>query len=258
MALVDYGGSSSSASENEDSPEINETPTLSSLKRPALPTAAALLGPKKPKPEEFVEDVVDDPALHGGRIRSFKHERGNWATYVYVPAAACADQLEEFQAEAIAHLKPHVELQANDSLHLSLSRTVVLQYHQIDEFSRSLQTALNSSVGFTATLQGLRIYTNEERTRTFIAAPLDPAFVEKMTAILQPIDQPALVPGRSRGSAKRETKRAAGAPRRSGHSANGCQRGALKMRQQGLYLQAKIGSGCGIILFEFNMIQDYF
>jgi len=42
---------------------------------------------------------------------------------------------------------------------------------------------------FTATLQGLRIYTNEERTRTFIAAPLDPAFVEKMTAILQPIHQ---------------------------------------------------------------------
>lgn len=133
--------------------------------------------------------MVDDPALHGGRIRSFKHERGNWATYVYVPAAACADQLEEFQVEAIAHLEPQLELQANDSLHLSLSRTVVLQYHQIDEFSRSLQTALNSSVGFTATLQGLRIYTNEERTRTFIAAPLDPAFVEKMTAILQPIDQ---------------------------------------------------------------------
>ncbi|XP_016936366.3 U6 snRNA phosphodiesterase 1 isoform X1 [Drosophila suzukii] len=189
MALVDYGGSSSSASEDEESSENNQTPTLSSLKRPALPTAAALLGPKKPKPEEFVEDVVDDPALHGGRIRSFKHERGNWATYVYVPAAACADQLEEFQAEAIAHLEPHLELQANDSLHLSLSRTVVLQYHQIDEFSRSLQTALSSSVGFTATLQGLRIYTNEERTRTFIAAPLDPAFVEKMTAILQPIDQ---------------------------------------------------------------------
>lgn len=46
-----------------------------------------------------------------------------------------------------------------------------------------------SSFRFAATLQGLRIYTNEERTRTFIAAPLDAAFVEKMTAILQPIDQ---------------------------------------------------------------------
>jgi len=91
--------------------------------------------------------VVDDPAEHGGRMRSFKHERGNWATYVYVPATACVDQLEEFQTEAIARLEPHLELQPNESLHLSLSRTVVLQYHQIDEFSRSLQSALNSSAG---------------------------------------------------------------------------------------------------------------
>ncbi|XP_017057644.1 U6 snRNA phosphodiesterase [Drosophila ficusphila] len=189
MALVDYGGSSSSASEDEESAENTQAPTLSILKRPALPTAAALLGPKKQKPDEFEDDVIDDPSLHGGRIRSFKHERGNWATYVYVPADACSDQLEEFQAEAISHLALELELQANDSLHLSLSRTVVLQYHQIDEFSRSLQQALNSSTGFAASLQGLRIYTNEERTRTFIAAPLDAAFVEKMTAILQPIDQ---------------------------------------------------------------------
>ncbi|XP_017074203.2 U6 snRNA phosphodiesterase [Drosophila eugracilis] len=189
MALVDYGGSSSSASEDEELIESTHPPTMVALKRPALPTAAALLGPKKPKPEEFVEDVVDDPALHGGRIRSFKHERGNWATYVYVPATACVDQLEEFQTEAISNLSSDLELQPNESLHLSLSRTVVLQYHQIDEFSRSLQAALNSSAGFAATLKGLRIYTNEERTRTFIAAPLDAAFVEKMTAILQPIDQ---------------------------------------------------------------------
>ncbi|KAH8385960.1 hypothetical protein KR200_008893 [Drosophila serrata] len=189
MALVDYGSSSSSTSEDEGSFNTALTDILSSLKRPALPTAAALLGPKKPKPEEFVDDVVDDPALHGGRIRTFKHERGNWATYVYVPATACAEQLEEFQTEAMEHLDFEVKLQPNEALHLSLSRTVVLQYHQIDEFSRSLQTALNSSTGFNATLQGLRIYTNEERTRTFVSAPLDAAFAEKMSAILQPIDQ---------------------------------------------------------------------
>ena len=27
----------------------------------------------------------DDPLNHDGRVRSFKHERGNWATYVYIP-----------------------------------------------------------------------------------------------------------------------------------------------------------------------------
>lgn len=94
--------------------------------------------------QEHVDDDTDNPALHGGRIRSFKHERGNWATFVHIPIVTCADQIEEFQLEAIEKLAPHIALQANDSLHLSLSKTVVLQYHQIDEFSRSLQHALHN------------------------------------------------------------------------------------------------------------------
>lgn len=35
-------------------------------------------------PEEL-DPQTEDRSLHGGRIRSFKHERGNWATYVYLP-----------------------------------------------------------------------------------------------------------------------------------------------------------------------------
>lgn len=92
------------------------------------------------------EDDFDNPTLHGGRIRSFKHERGNWATFVYVPALTCAEQLKDFQLEAIERLAPQIELQSTESLHLSLSKTVVLQYHQIDEFQRSLQQALHSCV----------------------------------------------------------------------------------------------------------------
>lgn len=118
--------------------------------RSALPTAASLLGAKvaKPASDDEEQDDFDNPTLHGGRIRSFKHERGNWATFVYVPALACAEQLEDFQMEAIERLAPHLELQSNESLHLSLSKTVVLQYHQIDEFQRSLQHALHSCVGY--------------------------------------------------------------------------------------------------------------
>ncbi|KAK2577313.1 hypothetical protein KPH14_003444 [Odynerus spinipes] len=29
----------------------------------------------------YHEEVVDDPLDHKGKIRTFKHERGNWATY---------------------------------------------------------------------------------------------------------------------------------------------------------------------------------
>ena len=30
-------------------------------------------------------DHEDDPDEHDGRIRTFAHERGNWASYVYAP-----------------------------------------------------------------------------------------------------------------------------------------------------------------------------
>lgn len=31
------------------------------------------------------EEPEDDREKHGGRVRTFPHERGNWATHVYVP-----------------------------------------------------------------------------------------------------------------------------------------------------------------------------
>ena len=39
---------------------------------------------------EVEEEVVhDDPTLHEGRIRTFSHEKNNWATYVYVNLQDC-------------------------------------------------------------------------------------------------------------------------------------------------------------------------
>lgn len=48
--------------------------------RPPLPAPAGL--PGDPDPEEAVSD---DSSRHGGRVRGFPHERGNWATHVYLP-----------------------------------------------------------------------------------------------------------------------------------------------------------------------------
>lgn len=62
-----------------------------------------IVGSKIPKQDldDEEDDDTDKTTLHGGRIRSFKHERGNWATFIYVPALASVEQLEDFQLEVI-------------------------------------------------------------------------------------------------------------------------------------------------------------
>jgi hypothetical protein len=47
---------------------------------------------KLPLPESILswkgvvhhEEVIDNPLKHNGRIRTFKHERGNWASLIYI------------------------------------------------------------------------------------------------------------------------------------------------------------------------------
>lgn len=50
------------------------------------------LTPRLPLPEsvremfrESEEQWTDNSEEHEGKLRSFQHERGNWATYVYFP-----------------------------------------------------------------------------------------------------------------------------------------------------------------------------
>lgn len=55
------------------------------------------LTPRLPLPEsvkemfrESEEQWTDKSEEHGGRLRSFQHERGNWATYVFFPCKSFA------------------------------------------------------------------------------------------------------------------------------------------------------------------------
>lgn len=116
-------------------------------------------------PEE-VDPQTEDCSLHAGRIRSFKHERGNWATYVYLPCELvllmlnCPTKVslltcflptpdhpeEEFQ-ELLEQLlsvagRNGVALTPQEEFHLSLSQTVVLRHHWIQPFTRSLKAGL--------------------------------------------------------------------------------------------------------------------
>ncbi|XP_053948065.1 U6 snRNA phosphodiesterase 1 [Anastrepha ludens] len=202
MALVSYGSSGSSDESNElDKSATNPTPVLDQIAEPkqkkaglnerlalkrSLPDALSLLGGKRAPPAS-IETHMDDPTDHAGRVRSFKHERGNWATYVYI--AVRLDELEDLQEVCQEALAGTVsDLHAVDDLHMSLSRTVVLQYHHIDSFVESLRNAIEVNASFSISLRHLHIYTNAERTRTFIALKVDEIYFDKILQILLKVD----------------------------------------------------------------------
>ncbi|XP_031166306.1 U6 snRNA phosphodiesterase isoform X2 [Sander lucioperca] len=92
-------------------------------------------------PDE-VGSQTEDSSLHGGRLRSFKHERGNWATYVYLPYHP-EEEFRELLEELLSLAGDHgVVLTPQEEFHLSLSKTVVLRHHWIQTFTQSLKAGL--------------------------------------------------------------------------------------------------------------------
>ncbi|XP_044050593.1 U6 snRNA phosphodiesterase isoform X3 [Siniperca chuatsi] len=118
-------------------------------------------------PEE-VDSQTEDSALHGGRIRSFKHERGNWATYVYLPYHP-EEEFRELLEALLSVARAHgAVLTPQEEFHLSLSQTVVLRHHWIQPFTQSLRAGLVHCKRFVCSAGRLRVYCNAERTRTFL------------------------------------------------------------------------------------------
>uniref|UniRef100_A0AAZ1Y2C3 U6 snRNA phosphodiesterase n=1 Tax=Oreochromis aureus TaxID=47969 RepID=A0AAZ1Y2C3_OREAU len=106
-------------------------------------------------PDE-VDSQTEDSSLHGGRIRSFKHERGNWASYVYFPYHPEEEFGELLDGILSAAGARGVVLTAQDEFHLSLSQTVVLRHHWIQPFTQSLKSSLT---GCKRTFLGMEVST---------------------------------------------------------------------------------------------------
>ncbi|XP_071973052.1 U6 snRNA phosphodiesterase 1 isoform X2 [Engystomops pustulosus] len=110
----------------------------------------------------------DDITKHGGRVRSFGHERGNWASYVYTAFHPCEefwDMLEELESVARKH---GITLTKMEEFHISLSQTVILRHHWINPFVQSLRDRLSSVRRFLCVADQLKVYVNKEKTRTFL------------------------------------------------------------------------------------------
>lgn len=95
MSLVAYSSSSSSSDETaDDAPpptkRPRQPPQSAGAKRILLPNTIKHLHFGGNAANEAASDtcLVADP--HNGRIRSFAHERGNWATYAYIDCKSVA------------------------------------------------------------------------------------------------------------------------------------------------------------------------
>ncbi|XP_013889483.1 U6 snRNA phosphodiesterase 1 [Austrofundulus limnaeus] len=126
---------------------------------------------------------TEDSSLHGGRVRSFKHERGNWATYVYSPYHP-EEEFEELLEELLSAAGTRgLVLTPQEEFHLSLSQTVVLRHHWIQPFTRSLGTGLARCRRFVCSAERLKIYCNAERTRTFLGMEVSCGHVQLLDLV---------------------------------------------------------------------------
>ncbi|XP_004704696.1 U6 snRNA phosphodiesterase [Echinops telfairi] len=168
--LVGYS-SSDSEDEAEDGVGVPARPGAESRRRgQTAPPSQRLPVPDSvlsmfPSTEEGPED---DSTKHGGRVRTFPHERGNWATHVYLPYAdgeEFLDLLDVLLRRAQACVPRLVRV---DEFHISLSHSVVLRHHWILPFVQALKDRVASRHRFVFIANRVKIYTNQEKTRTFV------------------------------------------------------------------------------------------
>lgn len=55
-----------------------------------------------------------------------------------------------------------------DEFHISLTRTVVLKFHWINSFVEGLKEICKNLNSFTVELKDIKVYCNDDRTRTFL------------------------------------------------------------------------------------------
>ncbi|CAD7092048.1 unnamed protein product [Hermetia illucens] len=177
-SLVEY----SSSSDSEDAAEAG-SPPAPSAKKMRLPLPSQI---KTMKLNSIHEVPVDDPSKHDGRVRSFQHERGNWATFVYVPVDVPI--LDDLQNSLIKSPLIDVELKPSSGIHISLTKTVVLQHHWIDSFVSSVRNELVLTKKFRIQFQHLKVYCNEDRTRTFIGLKVNSGMTQQLDAISKRLD----------------------------------------------------------------------
>lgn len=135
------------------------------------------------------EPTRENNNKHNGKTRTFPHERGNWATYVYIRCKYSRNIIIFFylnisyftglETESMQFLQQHIidffqnyeqiQFHPIDNLHLSLTRTIVLKHHWIGAFVESIKEILVNIKKFKLHLDNINVYCNDDKTRTFVS-----------------------------------------------------------------------------------------
>ncbi|KAJ1980535.1 poly(U)-specific 3'-to-5' RNA exonuclease [Dimargaris xerosporica] len=131
--------------------------------------AGALIGAPK-----NATDRTSLPKKPHQPLRTVPHIEGNWATYVYIKVHL-EDELAQYVQQLIycaQELCPYQILPTSDEpgvYHISLSRLVFVKVYQIDRIVTQLETVAARHSSFNFAFDALQRFTNDERTRSFLA-----------------------------------------------------------------------------------------
>lgn len=140
-----------------------------------------------PKPTAWLEEERVAPDPHEGRIRSFPHEEGAYATHVYATVSE-SDALEQKVRSARQQLlRSFPSLHEIEEWHVSCSRTVAIRAPQIESLRRSLSHSLRRTRAITYSFGGWRSFVNDEKTRTFVAMEVG-AGADSFRSVIRAVD----------------------------------------------------------------------
>ncbi|KAL8936141.1 MAG: hypothetical protein Q9216_005089 [Gyalolechia sp. 2 TL-2023] len=140
----------------------------------------------------------DDPSLHAGRQRQMPHVEGQWPTHVYIewhPSRLEIKALSEVLTNAERKVPPGAglhsllksELGADQPLHISLSRTLMLATEKRQSFINDLQVAIKeSSINpFAVVLSDLSWVANYENNRWFLVVHIQKPRGNELNKLLE-------------------------------------------------------------------------
>ncbi|GAA5904601.1 hypothetical protein JCM6882_004918 [Rhodosporidiobolus microsporus] len=161
---------------------------------------------------------TDSPDLHQGRVRTVPHERGQWASHIYLelePSSSFKKALKDSVDDAVAAspdctilslLEPAsatpsrsatpnptqdaasvLSETSRDALHLSLSRPLILQINQRADLRAGVAKVAKEVKGYPARYASFGVLENDEKTRRFLGIEIGTGY-DEMHSLLRKLD----------------------------------------------------------------------